>query len=76
MQELIEQLQKIGMNIICTVSDQGTTNVTYVKKVLTWETKVLNYYTDFVTEKPITHIFDIPHLLKYTRNALCYNNIR
>lgn len=48
----------------------------FKRKLIVSERKVLNDYIYFVNEKPNTHIFDIPtHLLKNTRNTLCYYDI-
>ena len=48
--------------MISTVCDQGTTNKSAV------QTKDQFYF--LVNNEPVTVLFDIPHLLKNTRNAL------
>jgi hypothetical protein len=47
--EIIKQLQ-VGLNVVATVCDQGSTNRAAIKELCT--------------------IFNVPHLLKNTRNAL------
>jgi len=67
---IMEQLQDIGIKIKATVCDQGSTQ----RKALSELSKENNIkrtsYTFMVRLKKIVVIFDVPHLLKNTRNAL------
>jgi len=70
LKHIIEQLQDIGIKIKATVCDQGSTQ----RKALSELSKENNIkrtsYTFMVRLEEIVIIFDVPHLLKNTRNAL------
>jgi len=69
-------LQDIGIKIKATVCDQGSTQ----RKVLSELCKENNVkrisYTFMVRLEEIIVIFDVPHLLKNTRNALIQSVIK
>jgi hypothetical protein len=62
--EIISQLQEIGFIVCCTVCDQPTTNCSE-------KGSLQSLFCFFVNKRQIVTIFDVPHLLKNTRNALC-----
>ena len=67
---LINQSQNIGLKVVSTVCDQGPTNQAAVTQLCaeTNETKDQFYFN--VNGEPVAILFDVPHLLKNTRNAL------
>ncbi|KRT84953.1 hypothetical protein AMK59_277 [Oryctes borbonicus] len=79
---VIRACQNIGLNIVATVSDQGSTNRGAVSLLMSEtnrlcaqkgeENKYLGYLID---NKEVVHIFDPPHLLKCLRNTFLDNNI-
>ncbi len=73
--EVIESLQSIGLSVEATVCDQGPTNVSAIRE-LCQENKVkpTNYHF-VVNGHTICTLFDVPHLLKNTRNAMLTCNI-
>jgi hypothetical protein len=72
--ETIVKLNGIGLNVRCTVCDQGPTNITALK--------LLGYTCDSplfhhpVTQIKIHVIFDVPHLVKNVRNNLRRHDIK
>ncbi|VEN36818.1 unnamed protein product [Callosobruchus maculatus] len=73
---IIEEIQSVGFNIVATVCDQGSTNraaITALTKEHTDEKP--SQYHFVVNNQKIVTIFDVPHLLKNTRNALQSCNI-
>jgi hypothetical protein len=68
--EVITELQKIGLKIVCTVCDQAATNVEAINLLKT-ESNVepLRPYF-FINLQQVICFYDVPHLLKSTRNAL------
>ena len=66
---LINQLQNIGLKVVSTVCDQGPTNQAAVTQLCaeTNETKDQFYFN---VGELVAILFDVPHLLKNTRNAL------
>ncbi|KAJ8913902.1 hypothetical protein NQ315_005699 [Exocentrus adspersus] len=68
---VIEVLQGIGFHVMATVCDQGPTNRAAIN-LLTREyaTENMSPYSFTVNNQEICTIFDVPHLLKNTRNAL------
>ncbi|KAJ8966123.1 hypothetical protein NQ314_003730 [Rhamnusium bicolor] len=75
--DAIEQLQGIGLSIVATVCDQGATNRAAVTAVTREHTddKPSPYHFVVNGERVYT-IFDVPHLLKNTRNALLHCHIQ
>jgi len=67
---IILKLQGIGLKPIATVCDQGITNQAALKKLSHENNINPTPYTFNVNEEEICIIFDVPHLLKLTRNAL------
>ncbi|KAJ8947080.1 hypothetical protein NQ317_014062 [Molorchus minor] len=69
--DAVKQLQGIGLSIIATVCDQGATNRAAITALTTEHTddKPSPYHFAVNGERIFT-IFDVPHLLKNTRNAL------
>lgn len=63
--EGVRMLNAVGLNVRAVVSDQGSNFYTLVKSVL----KISPEHPYFmVDELKIVYIFDVPHLLKSTRN--------
>jgi hypothetical protein len=69
-EEIISQLQDVGLNVVGTVCDQGTTNCSALSQLCARQHPRQGSYYFFVNKKPIVTIFDVPRLLKNTRNAL------
>ncbi|XP_064214107.1 uncharacterized protein LOC135266776 [Tribolium castaneum] len=69
-EEIISQLQNIGLTVVATVCDQGTTNVSALNQLCAKQHPRQGSYYFFINNQPIVTIFDVPHLLKNTRNAL------
>lgn len=69
--ELIIKLQEIGLIVVATVCDQGPTNRSAIKLLTEQycDTRPSPYHF-VINSAPIVTIFDIPHLLKNTRNCL------
>jgi hypothetical protein len=65
--EIISQFQRIGLNVLATVCDQGPTNCTALRELCDQRHPRQSSYYFFVKDKPIVTIFDVPHLLKNTR---------
>ncbi|KAJ3648785.1 hypothetical protein Zmor_020561 [Zophobas morio] len=63
--EIILQLQEVGLTVVATVCDQGPTNGAAVNQLCG-----KNPYYFYVNKYRIVTIYDVPHLLKITRNAL------
>jgi len=72
---IITRLQEVGLNIVATVCDQGTTNQKALRLLTEENTDNPTSYHFMVNKAPIVTIFDVPHLLKCTRNALLTCNI-
>ncbi|XP_044757466.1 uncharacterized protein LOC123315702 isoform X2 [Coccinella septempunctata] len=68
---VIEKLQMVGIKICATVCDQGSTNRGALSSLVADCTnKKPSPYHFVVNGQTIFTIFDVPHLLKNTRNAL------
>jgi cobalamin biosynthesis Mg chelatase CobN len=67
---IIKQLQEVGLNVVATVCDQGSTNRTAIKELCGENRDRPSPFFFVVDGKRISTIFDVPHLLKNTRNAL------
>jgi uncharacterized OsmC-like protein len=68
--DIIKQLQEVGLNVVATVCDQGSTNRAAIKELCGANTDRPSPYYFVVNGNRICTIFDVPHLLKNTRNAL------
>ncbi|KAG8231854.1 hypothetical protein J437_LFUL015123 [Ladona fulva] len=73
---LICELQKLGFKVVCTVCDQGSTNQRALKELCQDNVDKASPFHFIVNSEPIAVIFDVPHLLKNTRNALIGNVIQ
>lgn len=68
--EIISALQNCGLIVVCTICDQGSTNQAAIKQL------TCNSVGTFqINDQTVTPIFDVPHLLKNTRNTLFNYNI-
>ncbi|XP_045473667.1 uncharacterized protein LOC123680055 [Harmonia axyridis] len=70
---LIKECQNIGLDVVATICDQGTTNVKAVQLLLEegrQEHVDHNHFGFFVNNKEIVPLFDTPHLIKGLRNNL------
>lgn len=79
---IIQNLTKIGLNIVATVCDQGACNVsaikilmkeTHAKKIKNGLEQNMNFFE--IGDSKIVPLFDPPHLLKGIRNNLLTKNI-
>ncbi|XP_060533864.1 uncharacterized protein LOC132706519 isoform X2 [Cylas formicarius] len=70
--ESVERLTSIGFNVLGVVSDQGS-NFRKLVNILKVTTKN-NFF--FVNDVRLVYLFDVPHLLKSTRNKLFSYNFR
>ncbi|KAF2880292.1 hypothetical protein ILUMI_25888 [Ignelater luminosus] len=71
LKEIISALQRVGFIIMCTVCDQGSTNRSAIRQLT--KDQLGPYF--YVNWQKIVTVFDPPHLLKNTRNALLKYNI-
>jgi hypothetical protein len=62
--------QEIGLNVVATVCEQGSTNRTAIKELCGENRDRPSPFYFIVDGKRICTIFDVPHLLKNIRNAL------
>jgi len=74
--QAIEQLQNIGFNVVATVCDQMKCNQKALSDLCLENKDTPTPYHFIVSGKPICVIYDVPHLLKNTRNALMSGDIR
>ncbi|XP_049798176.1 LOW QUALITY PROTEIN: uncharacterized protein LOC126226241 [Schistocerca nitens] len=72
---VIRQLQEIGLKVVCTVCDQGATNQRALKELCCEKSTESSPFHFVVRDEPIAVIYDVPHILKNTRNALLGNKI-
>lgn len=63
--EAIRKLKSIGFNVLAITSDQGPNFFKLVKSNLKLTVEKPYFFVDYV---PIFYLFDVPHLLKSTRN--------
>lgn len=68
--EIIEKLQETGFIVLATICDQAKTNQSALSKLCSENHARQSPYYFFVNEQEIVTIYDVPHLLKNTRNAL------
>ncbi|XP_044762250.1 uncharacterized protein LOC123319389 [Coccinella septempunctata] len=68
---VIGALQVVGIEICATVCDQGSTNRSALNSLVQncTDDKPSSYHF-IVNQKPIFTIYDVPHLLKNTRNSI------
>lgn len=81
--EVVQNILSTGLNIVATVSDQGSTNVAAINVLMEkthqycLEKKIENQYNGyFIHDHDIIHIYDPPHLLKSIRNNLLTKNVK
>lgn len=67
---IISQLQAIGLNVLGTVCDQASTNQKALSDLCSENKDRYSPFYFYVNNKPICIIYDVPHLLKNTRNCL------
>lgn len=60
---VISKIQSISLNIRVLTNDQGSNFIGFAKKMNVSSTSLF-----FVNQKKIFYVFDVPHLLKSTRN--------
>lgn len=72
---VICQIQAIGLNVMATVCDQGTTQREALKELCGENITNPCPYTFTINGRNIAVVFDVPHLLKCTRNALLRCNL-
>jgi hypothetical protein len=72
----ILQLQEIGVIVKATICDQGSTKKKAISELCAENTVDPTSYTFVINNVTIVTIFDVPHLLKCTRNALLRCKIR
>lgn len=83
LKRVIREVRKTGLNVLCTVCDQGTSNEATIKSLIndTREDYIRNgkeFREDsFEVDKiAVIPLFDPPHLLKGVRNNLLIKNIK
>ncbi|XP_018371203.1 PREDICTED: uncharacterized protein LOC108766419 [Trachymyrmex cornetzi] len=76
LKHIIEQLQDIGIKVKTTVCDQGSTQRRALSELSKENNVKQTSYTFMVRSEEIVIIFDVPHLLKNTRNALLRSVIK
>lgn len=76
LKDVITALQSVGLNIIATICDQGPTNVSCIKQLISESRNETEDPIFYINGQKIIAIHDPPHLLKLTRNALFKYNIR
>lgn len=74
--EVIQNLQNIGLHVVATVCDQGPTNRHALSSLCSDNKDKPTSYHFVVNGESICIIFDVPHLLKNTRNALLKYSIQ
>lgn len=72
----ILQLQEIGVIVKATICDQGSTQRKAISELCAENKIDSTLYTFVINNITIVTIFDVPHLLKCTRNALLRCKIR
>ncbi|KAF2891482.1 hypothetical protein ILUMI_14691, partial [Ignelater luminosus] len=65
-----KELQNIGLKVIATICDQGTTNQTALSALCNETNKNGGGYDFIINNQTVFVIYDVPHLLKNTRNCL------
>jgi len=82
-EEVVQNILSTGLNIVATVSDQGSTNVAAINVLMEkthqicLEKKIENQYNGyFIHDHDIIHIYDPPHLLKSIRNNMLTKNVK
>lgn len=73
---IVEQFQDIELKVKATVCDQGSTQRKALSELCLENTVNPTCYTFVIKSETIVTIYDVPHLLKCTRNALLRCNIR
>lgn len=83
LKNVIKTLTNIGLEIIATVSDQGSTNVAAINYLrlesmkLSQSENIENFYGgNIIDDYEIIHIYDPPHLLKSIRNNLLNKSVQ
>lgn len=76
LKETISALQGIGLSVLATICDQGSTNRSAIKQMCSSATSEYTGPYFYVNNQKIFTLFDPPHLLKSTRNALFKYNIQ
>lgn len=66
----IKELQNIGLKVVSTVCDQGPTNRSAMSQLCSESDNEKNSCYFNVNNQSVAVIYDVPHLLKSTRNAL------
>ncbi|PSN35819.1 hypothetical protein C0J52_22144 [Blattella germanica] len=73
---VICEIQKCGLKIVATVCDQNATNVKALKELCEANVDKPSKFHFVINNEPIAVIYDMPHILKNTRNALVNHNIQ
>lgn len=81
--DIIRNCRKIGLNVLCTVCDQGSTNRGAIRMLMEETNRVCieqqvdnKYFGYLVDKEEVLHIYDPPHLLQCLRNTFLDNNIQ
>lgn len=75
LKEVISSLETIGLTVLCTICDQGSTNRAAIKKLTSDSSNEKPGPYFVINKQKILTLFDPPHLLKSTRNAFFKYNI-
>lgn len=75
--DIIKECQRIGLDIVATVCDQGAANQAAINKLLKETNQKMireatenRYFGFLVEDKEVVPLFDVPHLFKGLRNNL------
>nr|CAI5856389.1 unnamed protein product [Callosobruchus analis] len=75
--DIVRCVRQVGLNIVATICDQGTTNVAAINTLLNdtrsycLRNNIENRYQGYlIDEEEVIHLYDPPHLLKGVRNSL------
>lgn len=81
--EVVKELRKTGLKVICTICDQATTNVSVIRSLqddtkikYLQQNKQYNSKAFEIDDLKIYPLFDSPHLLKGVRNNLLIKNAK
>ncbi|KAJ8973209.1 hypothetical protein NQ317_008176 [Molorchus minor] len=82
LKQVVHECNKLGLDIIASVCDQGAANVAAINKLMAetseqcLQKKEQNTYFGYIIDnKEIVPLFDVPHLFKGIRNNLLNKNL-
>lgn len=82
LKDVILQVKLVGLNIVATVCDQGSTNQAVINSLIQdtnefcIKNNIENRYQGYIVgDSEIIHLYDFPHLMKGVRNAMLTKNL-